>query len=77
MDNRTIIVSLVEDAARMTPRCDCGAPMVAAEHAGGLWLECAEHDRHAGGRLAHLLSGRWLDPHARRLLLEESELVAA
>ncbi len=77
MDTRTTIVSLVEDAARSTPQCDCGAPMVAVEHDGGLWLECADHDRHDGSRWTRLRTGRWLDTHARRLLLDQSELLAA
>lgn len=77
MDTRTTIVSVVENAARTTPLCDCGAPMVAVEHDGALWLECAEHDRHDGSRLTRLLTGRWLDAHARHLLLDRSELIAA
>jgi hypothetical protein len=77
MDTRTTIVSIVEDAARTTPFCDCGAPMVVAEHDHDLWLECAEHDRDGGSRLTRLLSGHWLNAHARRLLLDRSELLAA
>jgi hypothetical protein len=76
MDTRTIIVNIAEDAARATPFCDCGDSMVVVEHDHDLWLECAEHDREAGGRLSRLLSGRWLDAHARRLLLHRSELAA-
>ena len=74
MDTRTTIVTVVEDAARMTPFCDCGAPMTAAEHEGDLWLECAERGRADGSRLSRLLSGRWLDAHDRRLLLHASAL---
>ncbi len=77
MDTRTFIVSLVEDAARSTPFCACGAPMVAVEHDGDLWLECAEPDRRDGDRLSRLLGGRWLAAHDRRLLLDRTELQAA
>jgi hypothetical protein len=77
MDARTMIVSVVEDAERSTPFCDCGAGMIAVDRDGDLWLECAEADRPAGGRLARLLTGRWLVTHSRRLLLEEGELQAA
>jgi hypothetical protein len=51
--------------------------MIAVDRDGDLWLECAEADRPAGGRLARLLTGRWLVTHSRRLLLEEGELQAA
>jgi hypothetical protein len=77
MDHRTTIVSLVEDAARTTPFCSCGAPMVAVEHDGDLWLECVEHDRRDGDRLSRLFAGRWLTAHRRRLLLDRTELRAA
>lgn len=77
MDPRTMIVSVAEDAERNTPFCECGAGMVAVDRDGDLWLECAEAERQTGSRLSRLLSGRWLVPHSRRLLLDRTELRAA
>ena len=80
MYDRIAIVNLVEDAERNDPYCACGAPMIAQERDGALWLACSSQrepaERREGvlGRIRSLASLAW---HDRRLLLDAAELQAA
>jgi hypothetical protein len=77
MYDRDALVDLVEDAERTNPFCACGAPMIVAEHEGGLWLECSARRRTGEGLLARVTSFDWLAPHRRRLLVDLGESLAA
>lgn len=80
MYDRAAIISLVEDAERDNPHCACGAPMVADERDGSLWLTCAARRRAPApheGIVARIRSLDLLAWHDRRLLLDATELQAA
>jgi hypothetical protein len=77
MYDRTALVDLVEDAERRTPFCACGAPMIAVESDGALWLECSERRRTREGFLARVISFDWLVLHRRHLLVDLEEARAA
>ena len=68
--HRIRILTIVEDAERGSA-CVCGAHMIVASDADGLWLECSELGRPRRGRLARFLA---LLAHERRLLLAADEL---
>jgi len=74
MYDRLAILQLIEDAERAEPFCVCGAPMVATDRGGALWLECsARHRPH--GRLARIAFRLGL--HSARELLAAPALLAA
>ena len=70
------ILELVEAAENAHRLCFCGAPMVPADEAGALWLQCANRPapRSLWSKLASL---DWVTPHDRILLLDADELAAA
>lgn len=70
--DRSLVV-FIESALDRTPFCACGAPMVPADHAGALYLECTTHDEQPRGFFARLLS---LVGHDRHLLLAAEEMAA-
>lgn len=76
MYDRNAILELIEDAERSHRYCSCGAPMIPADEAGALWLDCS--NRPAPRRLrSRLTSLDWLTPHDRVLLVDADELAAA
>jgi len=75
MYDRLAILQLIEDAERAEPYCACGAPMVAADRDGALWLECSERHRPRHGRLARIAYRLGL--HSDRELLAAPALLAA
>jgi hypothetical protein len=77
MYDRTAIIDLVEDAERHAPHCACGAPLVAREEDGALWLACSARRPERQGVLARLRALDFLAWHDRRLLLDAAELQAA
>ena len=76
MYDRNAILEIVETAENGHPYCSCGAPMVAADEAGALWLLCANRPASRSLR-SKLTSLDWVMPHDRILLLEADELAAA
>jgi hypothetical protein len=75
MYDRLAILQLIEDAEHAEPFCECGAPMVAADRGGALWLECSERHRPRHGRLARIAYRLGL--HSERELLAAPALLAA
>lgn len=76
MYDRNAILELVESAENAHRTCSCGAPMVPADEAGALWLQCSHRPAPRGLR-TKLTSLDWIAPHDRILLLDASELAAA
>jgi hypothetical protein len=77
MYDRLTVLNLVNDAERTNPACACGAPMIAVDRDGGLWLECSSRLHPRRGPLARLASLEWLAGHRRRVIISPEELQAA
>jgi hypothetical protein len=75
MYERIAILQLIEDAERTEPFCVCGAPMVAADRDGALWLECSTRHTRRDGRFARLAYRLGL--HSEREILAAPALIAA
>ena len=69
-------LELIEQAQRETLFCDCGAPVVIVERAGGLWLECSSRSPSAEGRIGRLVSALTATLHTRRLIVDYVALAA-
>ena len=66
----------IEDAQRQTPFCWCGAPTVAAEHRGAIWLRCSSLIP-SRGVARRLLTLDLASLHTDQPILDVSELAPA